>query len=298
MTIRDQLSTESSGLTRSDMKVARAILSDYPSAGLGTVATLALVAGVSGPSVVRFVTRLGFDGFPAFQKALLAEVQTRMNSPLAMIEAGKGREGPDSQFREVLSAAAAMVEASLDRVPAAEAERAAALIADRHARIHCIGGRFSGYLAGMLWAHLRHLRPDVHMIEGSRADQIDSLVDFSKRDVIIAYDYRRYQLDVINFVSTAVAQGARLILFTDPYLSPLATQARVVFTAPVEGPSPFDTMVPALAQTEALIAAVTASLAGISHERIARIEKLRREAAITEPGYEPLSADALGKEKQ
>ena len=45
-------------LTASERKVARALLSMYPVAGLGTVAELAERAGVSSPTVVRFVARL------------------------------------------------------------------------------------------------------------------------------------------------------------------------------------------------------------------------------------------------
>ena len=75
MAIRDRLTDGSVQLTPSDLKVARALLADYPAAGLNTVAHLAAIAGVSGPTVVRFVSRLGFDGFSSFQRALLGEVR-------------------------------------------------------------------------------------------------------------------------------------------------------------------------------------------------------------------------------
>ena len=54
-----------------ERKVARALLAQYPTAGLTTVADLAASAGVSSPTVVRFVTRLGFTGFATFQRSLV-----------------------------------------------------------------------------------------------------------------------------------------------------------------------------------------------------------------------------------
>ena len=42
-----------------ERKVARVLLSSYPSAGFETVAKLAARAGVSGPTVLRFANRLG-----------------------------------------------------------------------------------------------------------------------------------------------------------------------------------------------------------------------------------------------
>lgn len=302
MAIRDRLTDGSVQLTPSDLKVARALLADYPTAGLNTVAQLAAVAGVSGPTVVRFASRLGFDGFPDFQKALLAEVQARMNSPLAMIDAGKAAAVPQEQiYREVIRSCVTMLEATAGMVTAADFDAAARLITDPTLRLHFIGGRFSGYLAGMLWQHLRQLRAECQVVNGNRPDRVDSLIDIGRRDLIIAFDYRRYQVDTIQFVTAAAERGAQVVLFTDPWASPLAANAKVVLTAPVEGPSPFDTMVPALAQVEALIAAVTMRLSPTSRARIAEIEALRSLSGITEdqltenPKTAQSSADKAGE---
>jgi DNA-binding MurR/RpiR family transcriptional regulator len=301
MAIRDYLTDGSVQLTPSDLKVARALLADYPAAGLNTVAHLAALAGVSGPTVVRFVSRLGFEGFPDFQKALLGEVQARMNSPLAMIDAGKAAAVPQELiYQEIIRSCAALLETTAGMVPAADFDTAARLVTDPALRLHFIGGRFSGYLAGMLWQHLHQLRADCRMVSGNRPDRVDSLIDIGRRDLIVAFDYRRYQIDTIQFVTAAAERGAQVILFTDPWTSPLVAHAKVVVTAPVEGPSPFDTMVPALAQVEALIAAVTTRLSATSRARIAEIEALRGLSGITEdqpadnPKRAPLSAGQAG----
>lgn len=286
MAIRDRLTNGSVQLTPSDLKVARALLADYPAAGLNTVAHLAQAADVSGPTVVRFVARLGFEGYPDFQQALLAEVQERMSSPLSMMNAGKGAVPPDNLYRESLRAAALAVEGAMAMLPSAGFDRAVELIANPSLSVQCIGGRFSGYLAGMLWSHLKQLRPGCHWVKGTRADQVDALVDIGRRDLVVVYDYRRYQVDTIRFAQTAAAQGARIVLFTDPWASPIAGVADATLTAPVESLSPYDTMVPALAQTEALIAALTVRLAGRSRGRIEKMETLRRASTVTE--------DALG----
>jgi DNA-binding MurR/RpiR family transcriptional regulator len=299
MTIRDRLTDGSVQLTRSDLKVARALLADYPTAGLNTVAQLAALAEVSGPTVVRFVSRLGFDGFPNFQKTLLGEVQARMNSPLAMIDAGKASAVPQEQmYQEVIRSCIAMLETTSGMVPAADFEAAARLLTDPTLRLHFIGGRFSGYLAGMLWQHLRQLRADCQMVSGNQSDRVDSLIDIGRRDLIIAFDYRRYQIDTIQFVAAGAERGAQVILFTDPWASPLTRCAKVVLTAPVEGPSPFDTMVPALAQVEALIAAIATRLSAISRARIADIEALRGLSGITEDQPTPPSQDSALKRER
>ena len=72
----------------------------------------------------------------------------------------------------------------------------------------------------------------------------------------------------------AKARGARVVLFTDIYASPLRELADLVISAPVESISAFDTMVPALAQVEALIAALTLRTTDLE-DRLEGIDKLR-----------------------
>src|SRR3546814_16216429 len=87
MTIRDILDGDAT-LTPSEQKIARVLLADYPVSGLGTQSSLARRAGVSDPTVVRFVAKLGFDGFTEFQASLLDEVEDRRSE-----ERRVGKEG-------------------------------------------------------------------------------------------------------------------------------------------------------------------------------------------------------------
>ncbi len=65
------------------------------------------------------------------------------------------------------------------------------------------------------------------------------------------------------------------MLFTDPWLSPIADVARHVLTSTVQGASPFDTMVPGLALIETIIAALSLKLGAQAKPRIEELERLR-----------------------
>ncbi len=287
MAIRDRLTDGEIAFTRSELKIVRQLLSNYPAAGLNTVAHLAAAAGVSNPTVVRFANKLGYEGYPEFQAALLGEVQERMSSPLSMLDARKPSMEQENVYQHFLGASIHALESSIQMVPKNDFDAAVEAAADLSVRVHCLGGRFSGFLAGLLWAHMKQLRAETRWINGAQADQVDQLVDLGKRDVLFVYDYRRYQIDTIRFARQAVSQGTRIVLFTDRWLSPIAEFASVTLVAPVETISPYDTMVPAVAQTEALIAALTARLANQSRNRIERIEELRRSYGITEDAFNP-----------
>jgi DNA-binding MurR/RpiR family transcriptional regulator len=265
------------------MRVVQVLTEDYPIAGLGTVASLAKRAGVSDPTVVRLVAKLGYEGFPAFQRALLGEVEDRLRSPLMMMEARGAEDTPGGYLASVEAALAETRRRDL----AENHARAAGLILERKARVTLLGGRFSRYLAGILHTHLVQLRPGVRHLDGTQAEQVDALVDIAPPDVLVVFDYRRYQADVVGFAEQAAARGARVILFTDPWRSPIARRAEVIFTAPVEVSSPYDTMVPALAQLEALMACLVERRDEGMRRRVREIEAVRarnRVTAVEMPG--------------
>jgi DNA-binding MurR/RpiR family transcriptional regulator len=270
------------GFTPAERKVARELLADYPRAGLETVARLAQRAGVSPPSVIRLVTKLGYSGFPDFQEHLRQEVAARSTSALAQYPELPSRPAGDSPAdRGVLARAQDVLTAGIrqtfEAVPPDRLVAAVNLICDPARRVFTIGGRFSGYFAGYLNAHLQLLRATSTTVPSEAMDRTALLLDIGRRDVVIAYDFRRYQHDTVAFGRAAQSQGAALIVFTDPWLSPLAVNADVVFPCTVTAPSPFDSLSPALALTEALIAAVTDCLGDTSRRRIERFESLQRD---------------------
>src|SRR6185295_10773907 len=80
--VTEQVRRSLGELSKSERKVARALLSGPPTIGLESVSQLAVRAEVSGPTVSRFVSRLGFDNYAAFQQALRDDLSARVLSPV------------------------------------------------------------------------------------------------------------------------------------------------------------------------------------------------------------------------
>jgi DNA-binding MurR/RpiR family transcriptional regulator len=256
-------------LPAAERRIARVLLADYPVAGLETVARLAARASASGPTVLRLTSRLGFSGYPELQRGLRAEIASREHSPLAGYDTrAPADDGPggDLAGRAGVQLSAA-VRATLDQLDRADFSRAAALLCDPRTRIVTTGGRYSSLLAEYLAAHLGQLRPQVTAVRGD--ERAVASLDLGRRDCAVLFDFRRYQPDVIQFGQAAARGGARVVLITDPWLSPLAAVASAVLTAEVTAPSPFDSLVPALAVVEALIAAAVRELGDAPRARIA-----------------------------
>lgn len=273
VTVAERLRLRLGELTHAERKVARALMADYPVGGLHPVAKLAAAAGVSPPTVVRLVAKLGFDGYAEFQQSLKSEVSVRLSSPLQMHaeRPGTASEGALPRAERLLCDG---IRSSFARLPPGEFEQAVRLLADPRRSVTLIGGRFSTMLAEYLAAHLRILRSRVQVLSAAGPDRVSSMLDVGRRDVLVAFDYRRYQHDTVRLAITAKDQGATLVAFTDPYLSPLAARADVILTSSVTSPSPFDALTPAVALVEAMISALVDRLGDAPRSRMARYDAL------------------------
>ncbi len=259
--IADRIRQKLGSLSPSERRVARVLLSGAPTAGLESSAKLADNAGVSGPTVSRFVTqRLGFRSYAEFQQALRNEIAARVVSPVEVYrrqrvepaEAGfTGRSG---------AALAESVLASLRGLDTAEFAHATALLADTHHHVLAAGGAFSQLVAGYLVGVLREIRPGVRLVPPIAAERAAALADIGRKDVLCAFDFRRYERDTQVFAAAAKETGARIVLFTDPWLSPIADIADAILPAQEAGPSPFPSLAPAVAVAETLITAVAGEL--------------------------------------
>jgi DNA-binding MurR/RpiR family transcriptional regulator len=278
LALRDALIQPGFALTPSETRIVQVLLNDYPLSGLGTASSLAKRADVSDPTVVRLVVKLGFAGFPDFQAKLLEEVEEKLRSPLTMMSAL--RHGDDAASAYLASVSRAL-ERTRDLMPAQSYDRAAGLIWKAPRQILLLGGRFSRNLATMLAGYLHQLRRGARDIGALNPEAFDLLIDLDKRDLLIVFDYRRYQSDVIAFATQAAERGVKILLFTDPWLSPIAQFADATLTASIEVDSPYDTLAPAVAQMEAVVAHGMAASDGAEPKRMEEIERVRRANAVT-----------------
>lgn len=287
MTIKDILMRENLALTPSEEKIVRLLLTDYPTSGLGTATRLARSAGVSDPTVVRLVMKLGFAGFADFQARLLAEVEQRLHSPLLMMETKRSARAEQGVVMSYLGSTLAVLDKALTTTPPQTYDRAAKLIMEAKGSVALLGGRYSRYLAGLLAGYLSQFRSDVKEIGLLSVSSFDTLADLGKKDVLIVFDYRRYQRDVISYAEQAAQRRVRIVLFTDQWLSPIAEHAEVTIVSPTEVTSPYDTLASPLVQMEALIALIVASLDDESRSRIEALEKVREVNAVTLDSVKP-----------
>lgn len=262
-------------LSPAERRLARVLLASYPIAGLESVARFAERAGVSPPTVTRFITKLGFRGYPEFQEVIRTEIQARLSSPLARYRDEPAGRATDSVLSDALEVSGNTLKATLRLLSHRDVEEAVELLADVRRRVMVLGGRVSGQLAHYLAGQLHLLRPGIGVVDSERSTPAQQLIDLRKGDVLVVFDYRRYQADTIETARVAHAQGCNVILFTDPWLSPASASARQVLVTSVDTVGPFDSLVGATAVVEAVVAAVLNRLGSKAQARMQSLDRLR-----------------------
>jgi DNA-binding MurR/RpiR family transcriptional regulator len=260
-------------LTRAERQLCSHMLSHYPVAALGSINALARAAGVSAPTVVRLVQKLGYDGYRAFQVALRGQVEAMLVSPLV-----KGAQNADTHEGHVLNrmvgAAVENIQITAAQIDLAAFDRAAALLADPSRRVFAIGGRITHAVADYFVTLMKVIRPDVLLLSDMSNAWPPALLDMKAGDVLLMFDIRRYENAVLQAAELAKEQGAEIILITDRWVSPAAALAAHVLPCHIEAPSAWDSNVTLMVMVEALLASVQGQTWAASEPRMRKLEDM------------------------
>lgn len=273
--VAEQIRNSLGRLTPTERRPALSLLANYPVAGLETIAQFARRADVSGPTILRLVAKLGFDSYPEFQQKLRDELEQRLQTPLAKAPPDSGGPHDGDFISDYTDTIAANIRESMAEISREEFEGAVSVLADERRRVMTLGGRFTSSLAYHLYLHLRELRPHVGMVGDQTATWPEHLLDLDRNDVLIVFDIRRFQDDVVRFARQAAEGGSHVILFTDTWVSPVAAVASHVFAVRTSLPSSWESFAALMALSEALIARLHARRWEKSKMRMQRLEQLR-----------------------
>jgi DNA-binding MurR/RpiR family transcriptional regulator len=273
-TVAERLRLMSGDLTAAERKLMAALFANYPMAGLGSITDFAREANVSTPSVLRLAKKLGFAGFPALQEELRAELSAQLQNPISKHERWAA-DAPDTHIlNKFATAAMENLSGSLKLMDHHAFDAIVSLLADRKRKIHIAGGRITGALAGYLATHLQMARPGVSLVPASHAFWPPYLLDIGRQDVLVFFDIRRYDARMLDLAASAKERGARIVLITDQWISPIARLAVHSLPLRIEAPSSWDSNIVPLFVAEALVAATVNASWRETESRIKELEAL------------------------
>jgi len=273
-TVAERIRGRFEDLTRAERQLANALMENYPMLGLGSITDVADGSQVSTPTVVRMAKKLGFSGFPDLQSALRQELKATISNPIIKHDRWAESAPETHILNKFADAVMDNMRQTLALVNPKTFDDVTGLLSDQKLEVYLVGGRITRSIADYFFTHLQVIRDNLTLIAANSNTWPHHLLNMKKGDVLIVFDIRRYEYDILRFAEMAKEKGATIVLFTDQWGSPVSKLATHSFHSRIEAPSAWDSSVITLFIVESLISAVQNATWKQTRHRIKALEEL------------------------
>lgn len=235
--------------------IARFILESYDKAAFMTASKLGRTVNVSESTVVRFAAELGYDGYPAMQKALQEMIRSKLTS-VQRIEVSNDRIGNQDILSIVMQSDIEKIRMTLEETDREQFEGAVdAIVSARH--IYILGVRSAAALSSFLGFYFNLIFDNVTMVSATSTSEIfEQLLRIGPGDVILGVSFPRYSRRTVKAMEFSRNRGAETIAITDSETSPLTATATLTLLAKSDMASFVDSLVAPLSLVNALIVSI------------------------------------------
>lgn len=267
------ISEQMKGFSKGHRSIASYILTHYDKAAFMTAQKLGQTVGVSESTVVRFASMLGFEGYPALQRALQELMRSRLTA-VQRIEVTNDRLSGGDILEQVLTRDIEKIRLTLEETSKQAFIGAVGAITSC-STVYILGARSAEPLAKFLNYYFSLMLPHVRQIRNTTTSELfEQLLRIGENDVIIGISFPRYSRQTVQMLEFAKSRGAHVIALTDSSASPLAPFADDLLIARSDMNSFADSLVAPMSLINALIAAVSISNAASVRDSLERLERI------------------------
>ncbi len=272
---------EMSGFSKGQKRIANYILSSYDKAAFMTANKLGQTVDVSESTVVRFAAELGYDGYPAMQRALQEMIRNKLTS-VQRIQVSNDRMGQQDVLSMVLQADAENLRLTLEEVDRAVfAQVVRSIVKGR--KIYILGVRSAYALSSFLGFYFNMMLENVVLVHtNSSSELFEQILRIGEEDVMIGISFPRYSKRTVRAMRYARDRGATVIAITDSEASPLAELADHTLMARSDMMSIVDSLTAPLSLVNALIVAVSREKEGEMEGTFNQLEQIWDEYQVYE----------------
>ena len=280
------MSNKAHRFSKGQRAIAAYITEFYDKAAFMTANKLGKTVGVSESTVVRFAMELGFEGYPAMQKALQDMVMNRLTS-VQRLEVANDRIGNQDVLSMVIQSD---IEKLRQTAETASRRDFAAAVDEilKARRVYIMGSRSTAVLANFLGYYLRHMLDSVRVVTNSGCSELfEQIIDIGPEDAVVAFSFPRYSTATFKGAQYCRNTGAKVIGITDSALSPLGRSSDHVLICKSDMISLVDSLTAPFSIANALIVAIAAKREQALAKTFSSLEKVWEEYQVYEKRVEP-----------
>lgn len=280
--ILTELKERMTTLSKGQKRIGNYILNNYSRAAYMTAHKLGKQVNVSESTVVRFATELGYEGYPAMQKALQEVIRNKLTA-LQRLEVSHERIiNNEDVLSMVMHADAENIRTTLGKVNREDFDQVVQAILSAR-KVYIVGIRSASAIAEFLGFYLNMALENVAVIHVNSISEIfEQIFRIKEGDVLIGISFPRYSKRTVKTMRYAKDQGATTVAITDSELSPLAELADHSLLAKSDMISFVDSLVAPLSLVNALITAVSWQKDGELAKTFDKLEKIWDEYEVFE----------------
>ena len=238
--ILSQRLKELENLTPSEMRIVDYFLRHLDLLALENITTLSQNIKVSKATIVRFIARLGYNGFAELHEELKTNTRSLYQS-LSTRYTLKRRETQTSDLlNDNVAAIVRNLQHNFNTIDAEKVAKSAEMIGEIPGTLYITGQRSSYALAMLFRLMIQRIRPDATLVDARIQTEPEVLQNVGPSDLLLGifrHPYTRLTRDVFSFFHS---RDAKLILITDTERPPLLKMPDVTLAITSEGLSIFN----------------------------------------------------------
>ena len=254
--VLERIDAEFHHLSKQQKEIATYIRENYDKVAFMNALKLGQQVGASEATVVRFASRLGYDGYPGMKKAMQELIRNRLTA-VQRIEVTRENMGSQDILTSVLNADMHKLRQTLEKVDMdAFAQTVEAMHKAR--RIYILGLRSSAILSSFMGFCLNLTFDNVRIVNDTYVSEVfEQVINITDQDVLFAMSFPRYSRRTVKTMDYARSRGAKIIALTDSERSPIAGVADVCLYAKSDMVSFLDSLVAPLSVINAILVALS-----------------------------------------
>jgi DNA-binding MurR/RpiR family transcriptional regulator len=231
------ITREYPNLSTGFQQIARFLTQNPNVVALESINAVAAKCRTHPSSLVRFAQTLGYSGFKQLQSVFqtrLATAAPGFRERISALESELSRNrnhGSLGYLRDLVVRDMAALQDLLEVISEKTLADTAKLLVQAET-IYIAGQLRSEPIASLLRYLLTMLHRRIVLLDPAGGLAQEMATTMTDRDVLIAIAFRHYAKEVVVISDVAVTNGTSIIAITDSQLSPLAKDARTLFTIP------------------------------------------------------------------
>lgn len=270
---------KNANLTKTERTIAEFILNNPEQSLFMTSTDLAAAIGISDSSIIRFTRSLGYSGFNDFKR----DMQSNFNeiymkkkdiftSPLQKLEKNIPILKDSILLEQYFNKSLQNIKMTIEKNDTMKFDNTAKILVNSRKK-YISGFRGCSGLASWVSLILGHMIPDVIENIESGSTAFEKLLDSNKEDVLVLFSLERYNQVGIDIIKLAKSNGTKIIVVTDKVTAPVAESTDILFIAPTDNLSFFNSHISSLFISEVILNSVSKLIGTANEVRLRTLEK-------------------------